>query len=167
MEKYRKLRFIPMVLTAIPSFILILGNILKWNLPVFFLLTIMVIALVWYLLDTILLSFIEKEYISEWIKPDDATLEGCGYMFLRKSCPGNKPVFANGHYFLARGGDKDLFWETIKPTESILDEGEVWLKPLCIIGGFPDIYDWEDLPLELKMSILKHRWLLKMRNDID
>lgn len=164
MEKYRKYRWIPLLVWAGSVFLISLDLILKWKLPVVLLWVIYFISLAW-LFHSLALYRTSEKLTSKWIDPEDITLKACGYKFLREYCPGNRPEFTNYQLFVTGGGDRDLFLKTVTPTKSLLEEGEVWLKPLCLIGGFTDIYDWKDLPLETRMSILSTRWLLVLENE--
>ena len=119
---------------------------------------------VWFII-TLTLCAIVDHLSSKWIEPDYVYLRLSGYKFLRDICPGNKPEYTSYQNFLAGGGDKDLFFSIVGGL--LLNEEEFWLRPLCIIGGFPDIKDWKNLPLETRMSILKTRWIFKMKKDID
>lgn len=165
MEKYLKYRMIPFVVSVGSVLLIILDRILKWKLPVVLLWAIFIISLAW-AFHSLALFHTGEKYASKWIDPEDITLKACGYRFLREYCPGNKPEFTNYQLFIAGGGDRDLFLKTVSPVKSMLDEGETWLKPLCLIGGFSDIYDWEKLPLKAKIEVMQYRWLFKMRDSL-
>lgn len=165
MKKYRKYRWIPLLVLTESVLLIILDLILKWKLPVVLLWVIYFISLAW-LFHSLALYRTGEKLSSKWIDPEEATLKRCGYKYLRKYCPGNKPEFTNYQLFIAGGGNIDLFLKTVLPTKQLLDEGEIWLKPLSIIGGFPDIHDWEELTLTAKTELIKNRWLLRTLDEL-
>ena len=154
MEKYKKFQGIPLMVLTGSVFLIILDLILKWKLSVVLLWGILIISLAWFL-HSLALYHVGA---SKWIGPAGEEWEdlfACGYKFLRYMCQGNDVHYANYQLFCEQGGDEELFLKLVK---SDLGMGE-WLKPLAIIGGFPDIKDWENLSLKARMAIMESRWL--------